>query len=505
MNKDELTSFVKGFPDKPGIYMMRDANGEIIYIGKAKSLKKRVLSYFRHSNFASPRLRKLVDTIRDISTIRTESEIEALILENRMIKLYQPFFNVDLKMNERYAYIKITAEKYPKLVVTRVKMDDGAVYIGPYVRVQEVRALLRLVERYLPLRSCAGDASRPPNGRPCMKYSLGRCLAPCCGLCTPNEYRDRVADVVLLLQGQGAELVERLRARMDKAAERLCFEESAHLRDTIRAIWRVSRQQHTTPDIPTGEDNFWDILNSMQKTFSLPLLPWRIDGFDISHIAGNYTVGVAVVFEQGYPNPSLYRKFNIKTVEGIDDFRSMKETLTRRYARCLKGEEPLPQLILIDGGPVQLDFALQALESLGLTNIPVISLAKEFEEVYVPNKKEPVRLELTDPVLRLLQHVRDEAHRFAVTSHRARRAQSLKRSRIEEVPGIGRAKAAMLITRFGSVKAITELRPEELAAAPGIGPALAKRILDKLKEESQTEVPALKISKDEGGGENVDK
>ena len=441
LNKEELIKFVKGFPDRPGVYLMRDENGEIIYVGKAKSLRKRVSSYFRHTH-ASPRLNKLVDTIRDISTMRTESEIEALILENRLIKLYQPFFNVDLKMNERYAYIKITAEKHPRIIVTRVKMDDGAVYIGPYVRVSEVRALLRLVERYLPLRSCGGAEAKPQNGRPCMKYSLGRCLAPCCGLCTDNEYRDRVADVALLLQGHGAELVERLRKRMDKAARELKFEEAAHLRDTIRAIWRVSRQQNTIPEIPSGKDNFWEVLNSMQRTFHLPVLPWRIDGFDISHSAGNFTVGVAVVFEQGYPNPSLYRKFNIRTVEGIDDFRSMKETLTRRYKRCLEGQEPLPQLILIDGGPVQLEFAMQALDDLGIHNIPIISLAKEFEEVYMPNQKEPVRLDHTDPVLRLLQHVRDESHRFAITSHRTRRGKSFTRSKIEEVPGIGRAKAA---------------------------------------------------------------
>lgn len=486
LNKEELIKFVKGFPDRPGVYLMRDENGEIIYVGKAKSLRKRVSSYFRHTH-ASPRLNKLVETIRDISTMRTETEIEALILENRLIKLYQPFFNVDLKMNERYAYIKITAEKHPRIIVTRVKMDDGAVYIGPYVRVSEVRALLRLVERYLPLRSCGGAEAKPQNGRPCMKYSLGRCLAPCCGLCTENEYRDRVADVALLLQGHGAELVERLRKRMDKAARELKFEEAAHLRDTIRAIWRVSRQQNTIPEIPSGKDNFWEVLNSMQRTFHLPVLPWRIDGFDISHSAGNFTVGVAVVFEQGYPNPSLYRKFNIRTVEGIDDFRSMKETLTRRYKRCLEGQEPLPQLILIDGGPVQLEFAMQALDELGIHNIPIISLAKEFEEVYMPNQKEPVRLDHTDPVLRLLQHVRDESHRFAITSHRTRRGKSFTRSKIEEVPGIGRAKAAMLITKFGSVRAIKDLPPEELAAAPGIGPALAKRILAKLNEENETE------------------
>ena len=307
------------------------------------------------------------------------------------------------------------------------------------------------------------------------------------------------------MQGQGAELIERLRRRMDRAARETRFEEAAHLRDTIRAIWRVSRQQHTTPDIPSGQDNFFEVLNAMQRAFDLPILPWRIDGFDISHSAGEYTVGVAVVFEQGYPNPSLYRKFNIRTVEGIDDFRSMKETLTRRYGRCLEGQEPLPQLILIDGGPIQLDFAMQALDDLGIHNIPIVSLAKEFEEVYLPNRKEPIRLDHTDPVLRLLQHVRDESHRFAITSHRTRRAQSFKRSKIEEIPGIGKAKAAMLITRFGSVKAIKDLPAGELAAAPGIGPALAKRILAKLNEESSDDINSIsKESVADGAAEGQD-
>lgn len=481
LKREELLQHIKKFPEKPGVYLMRDSDDNIIYVGKAKSLKKRVSSYFRHANFASPRLRKLVETISDISTIRTESEIEALILENRLIKLYQPFFNVDLKMNERYAFIKVTPEKFPRLVVTRVRTEDGGIYIGPFVRVAEVRELLRLIERYLPLRSCSGDISRQKQLRPCMKYSLGRCLAPCFGLCTESEYKDRAADVLMLLQGHGAELVEKLRKKMDLASKKLAFEEAARLRDTVRAIWRVSRQRNTIPDIPSAEENYWATLNSMQKIFKLPILPWRIDGFDISHTSGNQTVGVVVVFEQGYPNTSLYRRFNIKSVEGIDDFRSMKETLTRRYQHCLDGQEPLPQLILIDGGPVQLEFAIAALDELNIKNIPIISLAKEFEEVYIPNVSEPVRLDYTDPVLRLLQHVRDESHRYAITSHRAARGKSFRRSILEDIPGIGRAKAAHLITMFGSARAISGLDEDVLAAAPGIGRALAKRIKERLK------------------------
>ena len=482
MEREDLLRHVRSFPDKPGVYLMHDENDKIIYVGKAKSLKKRVSSYFRHANgFASPRLRKLVETVREIATIRTETEMEALLLENKLIKYYQPYFNVDLKMNERYAYIKVTHEKFPRLLVTRRKEDDEAVYIGPYVRVAEVRWMLRLIERYLPLRSCSSDISRRDNTRPCMRYALGRCLAPCCAKCSEDEYKERVADVILLLQGNGAELVERLRKRMNAAASRLAFEEAGRLRDTIRAIWRVTRQRNTLPEAPgTGSgESLWKTLSAVQEFFKLPLLPWRIDGFDISHTSGNQTVGVAVVFEQGYPNTSLYRRFNIKTVEGIDDFRSMYETVTRRYKRCLEGQEPLPQLILIDGGTVQLEFAQKAIHDLGI-DIPMLSLAERFEEIYLPGEKTPVRLEFTDPVLRLLQSVRDEAHRYAITSHRHKRERIFSRSSLEDIPGIGKAKASQLITKFGSAKALRAADEKDIAATQGIGPVLAKRIKEAL-------------------------
>ncbi len=487
MEREDLLRHVHAFPDKPGVYLMHDENDKIIYVGKAKSLKKRVSSYFRHANgFASPRLRKLVETVRDIATIRTETEMEALLLENKLIKYYQPYFNVDLKMNERYAFIKVTNERFPRLLVTRRREDDGAVYIGPFVRVAEVRWMLRLIERYLPLRSCSADISRQNASRPCMRYSLGRCLAPCCAKCTEDEYKERAADVILLLQGNGAELVERLRRRMNSAASRLAFEEAGRLRDTIRAIWRVTRQRNTIPDAPGNREDFLKTLTSLQELFNLPLLPWRIDGFDISHTGGSQTVGVCVVFEQGSPNTSLYRRFNIKSVEGIDDFRSMYETVTRRYKRCLAGQEPLPQLILIDGGTVQLEFAQKAMKELGL-NIPMLSLAERFEEIYLPGDKEPVRLEFTNPVLRLLQSVRDEAHRYAITSHRNRRARIFTRSSVEDIPGIGKAKASQLITKFGSRRALVEADEKDIAAVHGIGDVLAKRIKEYLAGESNAE------------------
>lgn len=469
---------------------MHGKDGAIIYIGKAKSLKKRVGSYFRHSGFASPRLARLVSDIADISTIRTETEAEAMVLESRLIKLHQPFFNVELKMGERYPLIKVTQEDFPRTVVTRVRQNDGAVYIGPFVKTRDLRALMRLAERYFPLRTCSLNirADGPPaKERPCMRHTLGLCLAPCAKLCGESRYRERVADLVLLLQGQGADLSGRLHKRMDAAASRMEFEEAARLRDTIRAIWRVSRQRLSTPAMSEENVGEWIPLKRLKEALDLKTLPWRIDGFDISHTAGENTVGVVVVFEQGISNPSLYRRFNIKSVEGVDDFRSMEETLVRRYRRCLDSQEPMPQLIMIDGGPVQLEFALRALESVNLGGIPAVALAKREEEIFIPKVSEPIRLELTDPGLRLLQRVRDEAHRYAITSHRRKRDKKFSKSTLEDIPGMGKNRVAQLLSRFGSIRAIARLTHGDLSSVPGVGPVLADRILRVLDISEQHE------------------
>ncbi len=488
MAGEHIKKLLKNLPDRPGVYLMRDGEGKVLYVGKAKSLKKRVSSYFRHESFASPRLRKLVASIDDISVIRTETEVEALILEAKLIRKYAPFFNVNLKMNDRYPYIRITSEPFPRIVITRQRGKDDGLYFGPYVSVGDVRSLLRLIERYFPLRICAKEIDPTDEGsrkpRPCLHHALGRCMGVCAGLATASEYRERVDDVILLLQGQSAEVVERLRKRMDRAAASLNFEEAARLRDTIRAIWRVSRQRVSMPLREDFDGDMWLRLNRLQEMLNLPVLPWRIDGFDISHMSGKETYGVVVVFEQGVPNRSLYRRFKIRTVEGIDDFRSMEETIERRYRKSLEGKDPLPQLILIDGGPVQLDFARRALSRLGLENTSSVSLAKEEELIYHSTEGEnPIRLERGDDVLRLLQSVRDEAHRFAIESHRSARGARLRRSALEDVPGIGKHRAAQLLGRFGSARAIAGMTVEELTSAPGIGKATAERVLNYLKEE----------------------
>lgn len=503
MTKPNIAAILKTLPEKPGVYIMRDAKGDVLYVGKAIKLKRRVSSYFRHggSSFASPRLRKLVSLIEDISIIRAETEAEALIIEAKLIRSYSPFFNVDLKMSDRYPYLRITNEPFPRLVVTRKKEDDGSVWFGPYVSAGNIHDLLRLIERYFSLRSCRmeikGEQERLKKIRPCIEYSLGRCMGVCAALATQGDYRERVNDVILLLRGQHAELVENLRRRMDACANKMAFEEAARYRDTIRAIWRVSRQRVSEALQEDLNSDAWKTLTDAQKILGLKTIPWRIDAFDISHMSGKETYGCCVVFEQGRPNPSLYRRFKIRTLaEGeVDDFRAIKETVSRRYRHVLDNTEPTPQLILIDGGSVQLEFAVSALEELKkeavkldkIFNPPenplVIALAKEEELIFRPGAAEPLRLSFDNPVLRLLQQTRDEVHRYAITTHRNARVARLRRSALEEIPGIGKNRAAQLLVKFGSVQRIAALPSEELCVIPGVGPSLAKKIIEHLNKE----------------------
>ncbi|MGC9371961.1 MAG: excinuclease ABC subunit UvrC [Thermovirgaceae bacterium] len=484
MSIESLQQKIRDLPSRPGVYLMHDAGGRVIYVGKARSLKKRVQSYLRHKNYASPRLRKLVSEIADISVIRTESDAEAFIVESRLIKHYQPFYNVELKMGERYPYVKITDEPYPRLVVTRHKEPDGGRYIGPFVHVGELRRLLRLIERYMPLRTCTSPGSGERwNERPCVRYSLGRCLGPCAGCCDAAEYKKRVADVILLLRGQSAELTSRLRDRMEESADRTAFEEAARIRDTIRAIWKLSRQRVSAALSDDVDEFTWKALLGVQAALGLAVVPWRIDGFDISHHSGKETYGSCVVFEQGLPNPSLYRRFRITSCDLPDDFRSIRETVQRRYRHVLTDEGALPQLVLIDGGPHQLRFALEALEELGLEDLEVVALAKREELLFRPGREAPVRLEASDPALRLIQRVRDEAHRFALSAHRGRQKKRLARSSLEDIPGIGKVRAADLLGRFGSIPRLVECSEEELAGVKGISRSLARRILVHLRGE----------------------
>ncbi len=481
--KEKISAILKTLPERPGVYLMRDSEGKIIYVGKAKKLKRRVSSYFRHSH-AIARLNKLVSLIEDISIIRTETEAEALIVEAKLIRKYQPFFNIDLKMSDRYPYVKITNEDFPRLEITRHKSNDGALYIGPFVDAGSIRNLMRLTERYFPLRVCKSRINPDSNKRPCVEYSLGRSMGACAGLCSRSEYRERVSDIILLFEGKQAELVERLHARMNESAQKLEFEKAARYRDTIRAIWKLSRQKISSALQEDLDNETWQVLNHIQELLNLKILPWRIDAFDISHTSGHDTYGCCVVFEQGRPSPNLYRRFKIKSLQDgeINDFASIYETVKRRYKHVIDNSEPAPQLALIDGGPEQLKFAMTAINELGL-NLPLIALAKREELIFLPDNPEPLRLSRDDSALQLFQRLRDEVHRFVITTHKNARGKRFRHSRLDDIPGIGRKKASELLVKFGSAKKISELQPQELEKVSGIGPILARKILDSLREQ----------------------
>lgn len=494
---ERIRGLLKKLPNRPGVYLMHDERGKIIYVGKAKNLKRRVSSYFNHKDFAIPRLRKLVATVCDITTIRTASDAEAYIVESRLIKAYQPFFNVELKMGTRYPWAVVTDEPFPRLVVTR-RRDIKGRYFGPFISAGALKDVLHIIEKAFPLRSCKYDLTRTKLSRPCLDYGIGKCDAPCVGLCTAREYGERVDDVILLLSGQTADLIARLRARMEECASRLEFEAAGVARDAIRSLWRMTRSQVTGTLSDDLDEDSWTAMKALQELVGLPTVPWRIDGFDISHHAGCETYGVSVVFEQGYPNPSLYRRFKIRTVDWIDDFRSIEETVTRKYRMALRAEAPLPQLAMIDGGPQQLAFARKALAELEL-NLPTVALAEEEELIYTAPDAAPIRLPRNDPALRLLQRVRDEAHRFAITSHRRASTARFSRSALEDIPGIGKHTSALLLSAFGSVRRVAGLSEEELSSVKGIGPVTARRIKEALcgspAQESEHEYDAQRTEK----------
>lgn len=483
-----IRAILKTLPLKPGVYLMHDADGKVIYVGKAKKLKRRVSSYFNHKKFAIPRLQKLVNTVCDISFIRTETESEAFIVESRLIKAIQPFFNVELKMGSHYPYIVVTHEKFPRVLVSHTRPSGGHVF-GPYTGTGAMRAMLNLIKNFFPVRTCARDLSTGKLSRPCIMYDIGKCPGPCAGHCSEKEYNEIIDDVLMLLNGRTADLVARLRNRMEKSARALRFEDAAKARDTIRNLWKFSRQKLSVTLSDELDENTWQAMTRLRDLLGLAIVPWRIDGFDISHTSGREKYGVAVVFEQGYPNASLYRRYGIKTVRGNDDFRSMRETVTRRYRQLIESQLPLPQLILIDGGPVQLMFAREALKNVPV-DIPSIALAEREELIFTAPDRAPLRLERNDPALRLLQRVRDEAHRYAIASHRRKRTARLSRSALEDIEGIGRHKAAQLLSSFGSVQNIARLSRDELQKAPGIGPVQAERILKALAGLTEKNEPS---------------
>lgn len=398
----------KELPTTSGVYLMKDAQGQVIYVGKAVDLRKRVQSYFRPRKTVS-KTDFLVDKIAKIDYMMTESEAEALILEASLIKNYQPYYNVSLRDDKTYPYIEITGDKFPRIALVRPRMfNKASIYYGPYTGVTLIREAIDIIRRIFPFRTCD-----PFPNKECLYYHIGLCEAPCIGHQTKRDYLKNIRNIKIILEGKKERLLKKLTREMEKCSQRKDFEEAAKLRDQLRAIGAL---YSGTKDV-----NYFKEAEQLMRSLHLADLPKRIETFDISNIMGQQSVGSMVSFFNGEPDKNNYRRFKIKTVRGIDDFQMIAEVVHRRYSRLKKEGRLMPDLILIDGGKGQLSAALHELTALGL-NLPVISLAKREEEIFIPGRRSPIILQKNSLGLKLLQRCRDEAHRFAISYHRKLRA-----------------------------------------------------------------------------------
>jgi len=407
----DLKEKIKSLPLTSGVYLMKNSAGKVIYVGKAVSLKRRVQSYFRKNPVIS-KVDYLVAEIADLDWIITQSEAEALILEASLIKNFQPKFNVDLRDDKTYPFIEVTGDPFPGIFVVRPSMKSPASrYYGPYVNPRLIREALTFIRRIFHFRTCD-----PFSDKPCLDYHIGLCDAPCGGKISRQDYAAMIRHVCQILDGEKNELFRDLEKEMERLSQSRRFEQAAKVRDQVYALGALYSG--------TQELNFYKEAEQLQRVLGLPKRPDRIEAFDISNIMGQHSVGSMVSFLNGKPDKSNYRKFRIKNVEGIDDFKMMAEVVRRRYTRLKAERRRFPDLILIDGGKGQLSAARAELAALDL-EIPLASLAKREEEIFLPGKRKAVILPKDSLGLMLLQRIRDEAHRFAVAYHRTLRGKKV--------------------------------------------------------------------------------
>ena len=574
-------------PLVPGVYMMKDSSDHILYVGKAKSLKKRVKSYFR--NDLDPKTRALMKQFHHLEYMVTDTEKEALILESNLIKKHMPRYNIRLKDDKRYPYIKVTNETFPRVLITRRVLDDGSFYYGPFPEATALRKLVKFLKTIFKVRDC-----KRMDG-PCLNYQIDLCNAPCDKKITQEEYKKLIDNVSFFFEGKYSEITQALKSEMIEAADNHEYEKAAILRDQLNSVEEVLEKQkmeftrsfdqdvvasasdselacvvvfsvregkiigkddflmsgaentseekiisaflkqyYTGPrhvpskiiipkivedkklveewlsekreapvsiEIPTEgveyrlirmvSKNAEIILNhqkevkgallDLKKYLGIPRIPKRIEAFDISNISGKMAVGSMVVFENGAPNKKYYRKYKILT-EGPDDYAMMREMLERRYTNIINDKSPSPDLVLVDGGKGQLNVATDVFKSLGVTNIPVIGLAKEFEHVFIPQTPSPLILPRDSEALLLLQRIRDEAHRFAVNYHKKLRSKELEKSLLDKIPGVGNKRKIKLLKHFGDISNLEKASINDIAMVDGISRKLAIKIHEHLDE-----------------------
>lgn len=479
---DKVKAKLAALPDQPGVYLMRNRQGRIIYIGKAASLRSRVSSYFRRSTFskADPKLRGLIRSIDDLDFIALKTEAEATLTESRLIKDYRPRYNVSLKDDKRFLLLRVNLnDPLPRFSAVRLRKDDGARYWGPYASSAAAWASLEFIEKQFGLRRCSPRVPGPEDHRHCLNDIVRYCSAPCIGKATPEQYQARVLTACAFLDGERREFLDNLRQQMAAAAKEMRFEKAAALRDLYLLLLKGIREKaRGRKSLQLKRDEARQGLAELQQRLGLPRLPEIIECYDISNISGTNSVASRVVSVAGIPMPARYRMYRIKTVAGADDPASMAEVIRRRFVRALEEQEQLPDLVLVDGGITQLRAARAALDALGLPSQRVAGIAKQFEELHhdPENESAPLRFPADSPALRVIQRIRDEAHRFALTYHRKLRARRIQESLLDDIPGIGAQRKAKLLAQFGSVDRLRRASPAELAAASDIGPRLAELI-----------------------------
>lgn len=462
-----LRERISRLPQQPGVYLFRDAQGAVLYVGKAVSLRDRVGSYLQPPHHLAPRIGHLVGRIADVEIRPVNSEAEALLLETQLIKAYRPKYNVAFRDDKSFPMLKLTHEPFPRLLVTRIRKSDGARYFGSYPDAGLLRQAVQFFRRVFPLRTC-----RTFPKTPCLEYHLGQCLAPCAGFIDEAGYRRIVENLAAFLEGRRDDVLMDLARRMREASRARRFEDAARLRDQIQAL--------SSAIVAKEKSALAGPLEQLQLVLKLAAIPRRIEAFDISNLHGQDAVGSMVVFADGRPRKAEYRMFKIETVQGIDDVKMMREVIARRYGGSLTTSLPQPDLILVDGGTGQLSAALAALGSLS-KDIPAIGLAKRFERIILPQQSAPIVLLPTSPVLHLVQHIRNEAHRFAITYHRRLRRRRTRASALDQIHGIGPARKAALLRRFGSLTKLRQASIADVAAAARISPMHAQAVLDCLQ------------------------
>ncbi|VVM05761.1 excinuclease ABC subunit UvrC [Methylacidimicrobium tartarophylax] len=487
--RPELEKAVRDFPQTPGVYLFRDRLDRVIYVGKARNLHKRVAQYFHPSRgtAANRKIRAMVEVARRIEYHTVRSEAEAILLEGKLIKEYRPRYNVSFRDDKRFLLVKTNLrEPFPRFQITRLRKDDGCRYFGPFASSGALRTTINWMKKIFGLRSCAPLVPGEKDYKHCLDRIIKNCSAPCLGTTIREEYRVRVESACSFLEGKSREMAEEIRKKMEEAAARWEFERAAELRNlwedlrqTTRPVKRFLRSYESA--ISPAED-----LRELAAALGLSGPPQIMECFDISNISTLHKVASMVVFEQGRPARGSYRRYRIRTVPGQDDFASIAEAVQRRYRRVLDEGTRRPDLIVIDGGAGQLSAARRELLALGLTTIPVIGLAKENEEIYRPHHSLPLQLPRDSGAIRLLQRLRDEAHRFANAYHQLLLRQRVRESLLDDCPGISRNRKRLLLQTFGSVDRLRKASVEEIAEVQGIGRKLAESVFDYLAEDRRS-------------------